>query len=254
MKRSFFSAGVVLAVAFAVQPAMSADLASRPYKAPVEAAPSWTGFYVGAGIGGAAGTYDLSGGTFPNFGNASAELDGLGAQGFVFGLNAGYDYQFAPQFVIGAFFDYDWHTEGVKASFNVPAAANGTAKADVNGQWSVGARLGYLSSPTTLWYVSGGYTNLSIDDLSVSGNIGAFNLSTAVGIPDFDGWFVGFGAESKLTNNISIKGEYRYSSFDKKGLDLPTVAGVNLNNFAWADLEPTVQTFKISVNYRFNTW
>ena len=265
MKRSFLGAGVVLAAAFVIQPAVAADLGTRIYKTPIEAPPTWTGFYVGAGIGGAAGTYDLAGGTYPGYGDVSAELNGLGAQGFLFGLDAGFDYQFSQQFVIGAFVDYDWHNEDVKASASASyidwegeearrRTASGQAKTDVNGQWSVGVRLGYLSSPATLWYLSAGYTNLSIDDLEASGTLGFGNGTFVVGIPDFDGWFVGVGAESKLTNNISLKAEYRYSSFDTKDLSLPSINGFNLNDAVYATLEPTVQTFKLSVNYRFNSW
>lgn len=270
MKRIFLGSSCLVALALSAQVAGAADVAQAPVytKAPPVVAQTWTGVYVGVGAGFVSGTYDLGAavGDFYGYGDtlATAQLDGLGADGALFGLTIGADYQFAPQWVIGAFFDYDWHTEKVKASaaiggFNFGEfgfdGASGSAQAEANAQWSVGARLGFLSAPSTLWYVSGGYTSLDIDDLTATAYWGDGGYgSVTIGIPEFDGWFVGVGVESMLTRNISLKAEYRYSGFDAKALTLPTIEYVNLNDYAVVDLEPTVQTFKVSVSYKFNSF
>ena len=77
--------------------ALAADLSARaPYtKAPVYAAPlyNWTGFYFGGHIGGA-----FNGDS--NFGGLTTGNNGDGR--FLGGLQVGADYQFAPNWVIGA--------------------------------------------------------------------------------------------------------------------------------------------------------
>ena len=89
---------------------------------------------------------------------------------------------------------------------------NAQAKLDINNKWSIGGRLGFLASPGTLLYVSGGFTQVSMSDLkfAISGPIEA---TTSVSIPNFSGGFVGAGAETKLTEHISLRGEYRFTDF-----------------------------------------
>ena len=88
-------------IAFAA-PAFAADLAARPYtKAPVytppEAIYNWTGFYIGGHIGGAfAGNNSLQGSD----------------DRFLGGVQGGFDYQFANNWVIGAEAQYSWLTGG----------------------------------------------------------------------------------------------------------------------------------------------
>ena len=77
------------------------------------------------------------------------------------------------------------------------------------------------------------------------------NVTTAVTVPNFSGGFVGAGAETKLTDHISIRGEYRFTSFGSGQLGLPTVDGINLNDFVSARASPTMQDGRVSLNYRF---
>ena len=101
--------GAVL-VAFAA-PAFAADMPARTYtKAPVYTAPeavyNWTGFYIGGNIGGAFA------------GNNSLE----GSNGrFMGGVQGGFDYQFATNWVIGAEAQYDWLTGGSNSGVLFPA-------------------------------------------------------------------------------------------------------------------------------------
>ena len=88
MKRLLFGAAALIVFA---SPAMAADMPARTYtKAPVYTPPqaiyNWTGFYVGGHIGGAwAGDNSLVG------------SDGR----FLGGVQGGFDYQFAPNWVMG---------------------------------------------------------------------------------------------------------------------------------------------------------
>src|SRR6202166_3661404 len=89
--------GTAAFIAFAA-PAVAADMPARPYtKAPAYTAPeavyNWTGFYIGGNIGGAFA------------GNNS--LEGSGGR-FMGGVQGGFDYQFATNWVIGAEDQHSW--------------------------------------------------------------------------------------------------------------------------------------------------
>ena len=81
------------------------------------------------------------------------------------------------------------------------------------------------------------------------------NVTTAVTVPNFSGGFVGAGAKPRgrlvRVPSISIRGEYRYTSFGSGQLGLPTVDGINLNDFVSARASPTMQDGRVSLNYRF---
>src|SRR5262252_11149964 len=102
MKRLLLSAAA-LATAL---PAMAADIPARTYtKAPVYTAPAliynWTGFYIGGHLGGAFAGND--------------SLLGNNAR-FMGGVQGGFDYQFAPNWVMGIEAQYSWlnnNTTGV---------------------------------------------------------------------------------------------------------------------------------------------
>ena len=99
--KNFLMGTVALIALGASVPAMAADLAARPYtKAPAYVpAPiyNWTGFYIGGHVGGA---FRGSSG----FDGASNNNDGV----FVGGVQGGYDYQFAPNWVFGIEANYSW--------------------------------------------------------------------------------------------------------------------------------------------------
>src|SRR6185295_19694859 len=93
---------VALATVTAAAPAAGADLGGRSYyKAPPYVAPlyNWTGFYIGGHVGGAFSSDN-------NFGGLTTGNNNDGR--FLGGVQAGADYQFAPNWVIGAEAQYSW--------------------------------------------------------------------------------------------------------------------------------------------------
>src|ERR1700722_11099051 len=98
-------ATVALVALGATVPALAADLAARPVytKAPLPVAAiyNWTGFYIGGHLGGAF-TSDNG------FGGATLANNNNGQ--FLGGVQGGADYQFAPNWVIGAEAQYSWLT------------------------------------------------------------------------------------------------------------------------------------------------
>src|ERR1700737_4075065 len=101
--KKFLLATVALVALGATVPALAADLGARaPYtKAPGYAAPiyNWTGFYIGGHIGGAFSSDN-------NFNGLSTGNNGNGR--FLGGVQGGADYQFAPNWVLGAEAQYSW--------------------------------------------------------------------------------------------------------------------------------------------------
>src|ERR1700742_5353039 len=108
MKRLLLATAALIVCAGA---ASAAALAARPYtKAPAYTAPeavyNWTGFYIGGHVGGA----------FP--GNNSFESsDGR----FLGGVQGGFDYQFAPNWVGGVEAQYSWLGSNNNGGASFPA-------------------------------------------------------------------------------------------------------------------------------------
>ncbi len=157
---------------------------------------SWTGLYVGAGVGGGFVNHDLTATAF----GGSAELNGIGGEGVIGTVEVGYDRQFGA-FVGGVFFNYDF--SDVSSTLRVGAAS---INADLDNMWSAGGRFGYLINPNTLAYVLGAYSEAE------------FSLPAGVKSPTFSGYSVGGGLETKLGGAWYLKGEYRFTRLDTQTL------------------------------------
>jgi outer membrane immunogenic protein len=164
---------------------------------PVATPWNWTGFYLGAGIGGGVLDTDIAG------------IDGNG-EGILGTVVIGYDRQLASGWVAGVFADFDFA--------DISAEGSGI-DVDLNHAWSIGARLGGLVTPKTLLYATGGYTQAEFnsDVLGISGAE--------------DGYFVGAGIEHMLRENWSLKLEYRYSDFSNDDDDLTSHTGRLVLNY-----------------------
>jgi outer membrane immunogenic protein len=225
MKKLLIGATVFIAVA---GPAAAADIPARTYsKAPVVSAPqlvyNWTGFYVGGQLGGAfAGNNSLQGG------NAR----------FMGGVEGGFDYQFAPNWVMGAEAQYSWlntNTTGV----TFPGGALVTSRNNELG--SVTGRLGYTWGPALL-YAKGGYAWRN-DNLGVS--LGGAGVPFATTGNNQNGYTVGAGLEYMFAPNWSAKVEYQYYNF---GSTTFTAGTPEIVGARFRDDEHTV---KAGLNYRF---
>ena len=131
--------GAVACAAFAA-PAFAADLPARPRtytKAPVYTPPqaiyNWTGFYIGGHVGGA----------FPGSNN----LEGGDAR-FMGGVQGGYDYQFANNWVLGLEANYSWLAS---AGGGMVFPGTSVASLDNRGLGSVTGRLGFTTGPMLLY-------------------------------------------------------------------------------------------------------
>ncbi len=217
-----FLLGTVALVAFAA-PAAAADLAARSYtKAPAYVPPApiynWTGFYIGGHIGGAfVGDDSIAAGATRN--NNAA---------FLGGVQGGYDWQFAPNWVLGVEAQYSWLDRNTS-----PVNVGGVWFSDnQKGLGSVTGRIGYTWGPALL-YAKGGY---AFADYNTAANNGLVAVSVN---SKSDGYTVGGGLEYLFAPSWSGKIEYQYYDF----------GNVNFDGYSFKNDEHVV---KAGLNYRFN--
>jgi outer membrane immunogenic protein len=204
----------------ALSTGFAADLGARPvYKAPVAAAPmyTWTGFYVGAHVGGAFGSNDFSG-SFGSPGNDS--------NGFIGGGQVGADYQFAPNWLIGV----EGQFSGASIDESTISAGN-EFKNKIGWLSSVTGRLGYVANNVLIYGKAGG---AFADYKTTIGGIGDSDTRT--------GWTAGGGLEYMFSPQWSAKVEYQYYDFGK---DSYTAVG-----FPY-EVDSNIHTVKAGINWRF---
>jgi outer membrane immunogenic protein len=229
--------------------AAAADLRARPvYKAPMAApAASWNGFYVGLGAGArwtetqATVTSIIDSGTNINGAPVSGPEAGLpdqsrqmNATAFRISPYVGYNWQVAPQWLIGIEGDWGIASKTTSIPGMYPSALftginTGADTFSVKTTWDASARLraGYLVSPSWLLYLTGGAAWLHVESTAACGSAlstACFNLAAPIGGLFFTqgifthsttrlGWTIGGGAETMLAPHWIARAEYRYADF-----------------------------------------
>ena len=107
----------------------------------------------------------------------------------------------------------------------------------------VGGRLGYLTTPDTLLFVSGGYANAGMEKTMIS--ILGEGSGVLYDSKRLSGAFIGAGLETKIWDSLSLKAEYRY--IDLASEELPLFAQPGALS---AHIDPDIQTGRLSVNWR----
>lgn len=213
--------------------ALAADLPSRkvaPVAPVVAPAFSWTGFYVGADLGGAFG---YSKGKVSNSGTGVVErVPTMNSSGVVGGVHAGYNYQMGMA-VIGAEADI-WYNNinATKPAF----AGAGTLKSELGWQGTIRAR-GGVAIDRALLFVTAGVAIGSPETTAMIGNTVLSGSDTRAAFT------VGGGAEYAFTNNWIGKVEYRYTDYGTKTVG--TIAGWNVKNSIQSN------TITAGVSYKF---
>jgi len=235
--KKFLLGTVALVALGATAPAFAADLAARPYptKAPAYAAPiyNWTGFYIGGHIGGAFSSNN-------NFNGLATGNNGNGR--FLGGLQGGADYQFAPNWVIGAEAEYSWLGSNNSSVIFPGTPAPFVYTNNQRGIGSVTGRIGYTWGPGLL-YVKGGY---AFADNNESVTSGGAPVGFAFNGDHSNGYTVGAGLEYMFAQNWSAKIEYQYYNFGSSSFVAPATL-TRFGSFTTDD-----HTVKAGVNYHFN--
>jgi outer membrane immunogenic protein len=267
MKKLTFAIAA-LGIAAVSAPAFAADMALKaPPPAPVY---DWTGGYVGLNLGG-------------SWGRASSTVNGTNAfagaapfaistssnmNGVVGGGQIGYNWQFNNHWLFGL--EADIQGTSQRSTANLPPVAGliggplalaipftSTASLTEKLPWfgTARARLGLLTTPSWLLYVTGG---LAFGEVTTSGTISSTTTtpagtatvtSSASNNTTKAGWTVGAGAEWKVAPQWTVKLEYLY-------IDLGTVTSSFVGNGAFSALgissRVTDNIARVGVNYHFH--
>jgi outer membrane immunogenic protein len=182
-----------------------------------EAAPvfSWTGGYIGLQAGYAWGSGNFDQITGPGFIDTDPD-------GFLGGLYGGYNYQLSNNIVIGAELDVVYaNVDGSGEIFVAPGVPSGfQATEELNWSGAARLRLGYAVD-RVLPYIAGG---VAFGDVDISSNApGGSSFGRT-----FTGWTIGLGLDYAMTDNLLLRGEYRYTDFGSKSFGDPVNADVDL--------------------------
>lgn len=275
LKKTILISAVLLAASSSAQ---SADIAARPVytKAPAVAVANWTGFYAGVNIG--YGFSDPTVTSTPNDAHAAARMPAsqqfaYDVAGVLGGGQIGYNYQAAPNWLIGV--EADFQGSGIKNSSVAnfawidPAAISSEQKVEWFG--TLRARAGWLANDKLLIYGTGGLAygsvkeNLSVSMTTAAASAGAGGGSshdcitfpvgcfTGGSSKVLVGYTAGGGLEYAAWSNVTFKVEYLYvnlGSSDTKVVAHPLGANPPTSfNAHFSDLHFNVVRF--GANYRF---
>jgi outer membrane immunogenic protein len=253
MKKLLGTAALLaLAMPFAAQ-AADLPVAAPAYKAPVLApapAYNWTGFYIGASLG---GEWEKIDGNFVNpppatwsVENQRGMWDGhIGAQyqwnWLVFGAEADF---------VGLFNNNNFGTSSCNPTTACGAGTFLSANL-VNHIWTVGGKLGFAMGPW-MAYGSGGFASTRVDNFLFNG-AGALVESTRT---NHDGAYVGAGFDWQVWSTPGgalVAGiEYRHYWFQDVTAT-PILAGTGLpNNFDTWTIQPRADTIEAKLSWLFN--
>jgi outer membrane autotransporter protein len=218
--------------------AMAADM-RMPVKAPPAPAPvayNWSGFYIGAHVGGAWGTKEWFL-TDPGLDFGSHDVSGLIAGGQV-----GFNWQ-APgsNWVLGIEAQASWSNADGEHIITIPGATAIGLRSEVEWLGTVTGRLGYAFD-RVLVYAKGGFA-FAHDNFEVFNPSGPEVFSTD---KTRTGWTVGGGIEVALGGNWSAKGEYNFMDLGKKSVTFTD--GGDVIPF---DVDQQLHVVKFGINYRF---
>jgi opacity protein-like surface antigen len=203
--------------------------AKAPVISPVA---NWTGFYIGADLGGVVQGGNGQSNFFQNDPNpleANLRQNQLGnGTSFLAGMHAGFNWQVAKNFVLGVEADGQWMRPRYafcrETDLNsVPCFDNAFGTSYVNSETrsmaTVRGRLG-ITFDRWMLYGTGGAAFTTVDtilatDCRIAGcaNSGGQNFTVARFSSSLTGWVAGGGIEWMLANNWIARGEYLHADF-----------------------------------------
>ena len=192
-------------------------------------AQDWQGFYVGAHTGYTWGEADQPWGAVG--GPFVLDQDSAPVEGWIYGIQGGYNFDLGSTWLLGLEAQGTWgDREG-----DDNGSAGDVNGVEINSEWSIRARGGYLFTPSLLFYLTGGYVSMDVDatsplDGSVNENI--------------EGWTYGAGLEHRFGPHWSGFIEYRHDEMDEERFSFP-LEGYD------EGITPDTDTLRVGVNYRF---
>lgn len=258
--------GIAALAALIGTPALAADMAVKV--PPPIAAPTygWTGFYVGANVGGhwsndndtasLSATNEFSGGLPAALGqDASANLHPSGIAG---GAQIGYNWQI-NSLVYGLEGDFEWLAGTANRNLVTPEpgdpASSWQFTDSASDRWmsTLRARLGWTAD-RFLIYITGGvaFSEWQLDHFffeTQPGPIGTTNNTVFR-----TGWTVGGGLEYALNTNWFVRAEYLYANFGTANINMsaPVPGNPAIFNVIDHSQKLSENLARFGISYKFN--
>ena len=234
MKKFVTVAAAIAALGFAGA-ASAADLPVKAVQAPVIAPDLWTGFYLGLSAGGrwnkdpwTATGFEIP--AVPTFVTGRDNPHDFTSSSGRFGLYGGYNWRIQQMWVVGLEADVAWarnksSNAGIPGLIGLPGGFGQGDTTQVKDSWDAGirARAGYLITPTTLLYATGGVSWMKSEaslTCSTAGPPASWCTGTNQTSGRTDtasktvvGWTLGGGIEGVIAPNWLLRGEYRYTNY-----------------------------------------
>jgi len=262
-----------LALAGVVAMAAAAS-AAPPTTAPAITVPdSWTGFYVGGDVGlafqrGPGTSNFFQADPNPDFAN-NIQHQSPSPTSFIGGAHAGFNWQFAPTWVVGIEGDWQRLTSGYSLcrQTDINAASGcidndfgfGTINAKTRWIATVRGRLGWTIDRTMI-YGTGGVavadvrTTLSLSGLEDGcGEDSTRNATSAESSKTKTGWAAGIGVEHMLNQNWIVRAEFLHIDLGKVSNTLfldPNNCSGSPCGLSWSH-EPRHDIVRAGVSYKF---
>ena len=193
---------------------------------PFVSAVSWTGPYIGLQTGYVWGNADF---TFSD-GSPGGSSN---PNGWVGGGYAGYNWQ-SGNFVLG----FEADIEGGNAG-NSFANAVAFGSSDLNWDGSLRGRMG-IAQNRTMFYITGGWAFGQADIQGSTPNTPPGCCSTSA---ELNGWTLGGGIEYAFSNELTIRGEYRYTDFGS--------VTANIGSGVTVPVDIQTSAFRVGAGYKF---
>lgn len=220
-------ASTALVVAVSATSAFAADLIIEEPAAPIVEVSTmdWAGPYIGAHLGLGSGTVDWE---FTGDPDSGEEYD---VDGWLAGVQAGYNWQLDGGFVLGVEGDLSWaDINGYDENFGDEVYRS------IDWTGSIRGRAGIAFDSILLYGTAGLAFASSSADVFVDAPFGGSDSATHLG------WTAGVGAEVLVTEDVSLRGEYRFTSYGEE-------------DYTFGDLDITTgfdtHTVTVGLNFHF---
>jgi high affinity Mn2+ porin len=238
--------------------AVSGAMAVKAVPAPAPAADDWSGYYVGAHLGYAAGSSNWS--ATPLGAPGSTLFGSLdlfdaydlfkGTGSYFAGFQAGYNFMLPSRLLLGVEADTSFpNTIAGTSAFSSPSAGSASYAEQVELSGTLRGRIGYAPGHWLL-YATGGFawtydqfTRTQISGAPAGGTVSAGGAETVFMVPRF-GVAAGLGAEVAPTPNWAARFEYLFTDYAARGV-----------NFAGGaqrfDSDLAMHAVRAGIDYRF---
>jgi outer membrane immunogenic protein len=252
-------AGIGALVLGAAHHAHAADLAvSRPL---LTWDSTWTGFYGGINLGGFAATGTTQWDPLPSpaaFGY-NGTTGSLRTDGVTLGMQAGYNYQLSPFFVTGIEADItNDHATAKTVSpwtvFGTNAVFPGSYATEIRTlEWlgTLRGRFGYLLTPRTLVYATGGVAWSGVNYAGGSSGPLIPGYASSVSFTQTEvGYVVGGGVEFMNWDRWLVRGEYLFRHFNGASAVGGAASSPTFpSGFTWSGFD--IHEFRAALSYKF---